>query len=84
MMITAGTVVRSVLTGCTVGFAWHTRAVVVIWKEMEQMIIKHDCTVGQNYADCIDLFICEMIDPCAVQCNPESKKNVLSLLTSPP
>lgn len=30
-MITAGTVVRSVLTGCTVGFAWHTRAVVVIF-----------------------------------------------------
>lgn len=29
-MITAGTIVRSVLTGCTVGFAWHTRTVVVI------------------------------------------------------
>lgn len=29
-MITAGTIVRSILAGCTVGFAWHTRTVVVI------------------------------------------------------
>lgn len=31
MMITAGTVVRAVLTGCTVGFAWNTRSIIIIF-----------------------------------------------------
>lgn len=30
-MITAGTVVRAVLTGCTVGFAWHTCSIIIIF-----------------------------------------------------